>query len=128
MEEKILKMMKSLECSREEAIELLEYDEDVDKDRTTEYDLTEEQKKVAKKYTKADRKKTVNAYGKTVTRERKPDEDKQIIIDLLYTALKVADDDFSNLEIANKEKLITFTYNEYDYKLDLVKHRKKKGE
>ena len=91
-------------------------------------DLTEEQKKVAKKYTKADRKKTVNAYGKTVTRERKPDEDKQIIIDLLYTALKVADDDFSNLEIANKEKLITFTYNGNDYKLDLVKHRKKKGE
>lgn len=128
MEEKILKMMKSLECTREEAIELLEYDEDVDKDRTTEYDLTEEQKKVAKKYTKADRKKTVNAYGKTVTRERKPDEDKQIIIDLLYTALKVADDDFSNLEIANKEKLITFTYNGNDYKLDLVKHRKKKGE
>lgn len=120
--------MKSLECTREEAIELLEYDEDVDKDRTTEYDLTEEQKKVAKKYTKADRKKTVNAYGKTVTRERKPDEDKQIIIDLLYTALKVADDDFSNLEIANKEKLITFTYNGNDYKLDLVKHRKKKGE
>lgn len=128
MEEKILKMMKSLECTREEAIELLEYDEDVDKDRTTEYDLTEEQKKVAKKYTKADRKKTVNAYGKTVTRERKPDEDKQIIIDLLYTALKVAEDDFSNLEIANKEKLITFTYNGNDYKLDLVKHRKKKGE
>lgn len=128
MEEKILKMMKSLECTRDEAIELLEYDEDVDKDRTTEYDLTEEQKKVAKKYTKADRKKTVNAYGKTVTRERKPDEDKQIIIDLLYTALKVADDDFSNLEIANKEKLITFTYNGNDYKLDLVKHRKKKGE
>lgn len=128
MEEKILKMMKSLDCTRDEAIELLEYDEDVEKNRSTEYDLTEEQKKVAKKYTKADRKKTVNAYGKTVTRERKPDEDKQIIIDLLYTALKVADDDFSNLEIANKEKLITFTYNGNDYKLDLVKHRKKKGE
>lgn len=127
MSEQVAKLMKTLDITEQEALELLEYDEDVKKDRPTEYDLTEEQKKVAKKYTKADRQKTVNAYGKTVTRERKPDEDKRTIIELLFDTL-CDEETFENVEIANKEKIITFNYNGNSYKLDLVKHRKNKGE
>lgn len=126
MKEKIAHLMKTLDITEEEALELLEYDEDVQKDRPTEYDLNEEQKKVAKKYTKADRQKSVNAYGKTVTRERKPDIDKRYIIDSLYEFLKIAENEFEDLTVENIEKIITFSYKGNKYKLDLVKHRGKK--
>ena len=44
-EKTILDYMKRNKCSREEAIDLIKYDCDVEDGLDTEYDLTEEQKK-----------------------------------------------------------------------------------
>ena len=62
-----------------------------------------------------------NKKGK-VKRERKPDEDKRYLIDLIATAI-------ANLEIkvTNIEREITFDYNNENYSLVLTKHRKGKN-
>ena len=119
MEEKILQMMKSLDISREDAIELLQFDEDVDKNKVKD-NLTTEQKKAVKKYAKVS--KAVNAYGKTVTRTRKEDKTKQMIIETIANALKTA-----NIEtkVTNTEKYIDIVVNDEEYTINLVKHRKK---
>lgn len=62
-----------------------------------------------------------NKKGK-VKRERKPDEDKRYLIDLIATAI-------ANLEVkvTNIEREITFDYNNENYSLVLTKHRKGKN-
>ena len=58
-EERIQKLMKTLECSRKEAIQLLEEDEEIDKMSVKEAqsDLTAEQKKAIKSASKVGSKK-----------------------------------------------------------------------
>ena len=121
MEEKILQMMKTLDISREDAIELLQFDDDVDKNKVKD-NFTAEQKKAVKKYTKVS--KAVNAYGKTVTRTRKEDKTKQMIIETIANALKAA-----NIEtkVTNAEKYIDIILNDEEYTINLVKHRKGKN-
>ena len=41
--------MKSLDITREEALEIIQDDDDIDHDKPKDFDLTEEQLKVAKK-------------------------------------------------------------------------------
>jgi len=57
---------------------------------------------------------------KTVKRERKPDEEKENLIEILANCLKNAGFD---AEITNKSKIIEFNVGENHYKLDLVKQR-----
>lgn len=58
---------------------------------------------------------------KEVKRERKPDEEKEMLIQFLFEALKKY-----NPTIANRTKLIEFSVNGNEYKLDLIKKRKEK--
>lgn len=122
-EKRIEKMMKNLDISREEAIQLIADDEAVDKMTKASdinADLTEEQKAVIKEARKADRKPTVYNFNK---RTRKADNEKAELVEMLAEALKgfgVLD-----LEIVNAEKLITFAVGGNNYKLDLIKQRKK---
>ena len=126
MEEKILKLMKSLDITREEALELMEEDREVDrmtKMSDIDNDISEEQKKAKKKYSNV--KKGVNAYGKTTTRELKPDENKRLIIQTIAKALmKCAE--VSNLEVTNIQKYIAFSIGSEDFEIDLKRKRKKK--
>jgi hypothetical protein len=57
---------------------------------------------------------------KTVKRERKPDEEKENLIEILANCLKNAG---FEAEITNKSKIIEFNVGENHYKLDLVKQR-----
>ena len=113
-EEDILKMMKNLDLTREEAIQLLQDDED-----DVSVDLTEEQKKVVKKMTQGDRKKETTPRK----RERKPDESKRELIQMLA---KLADDVGTCVEIVNVEREILFVYNGDKYRITLMKPREKK--
>ena len=65
---------------------------------------------------------------KKTPRERvaKPQPEKEFLISLLAKALE--NEDISDLKVENKAKLITFSYKNNDYKLDLVQKRKKKEE
>lgn len=120
MDEKIAVMMKKLGISEEEARELVAYDEG----NSNEYDLTDEQKVIARKYTKSDTHEVKNK----VKHERKVNQTKLDIINHLTDILAnyEAPLDFQNVEIVNKEREITFSCNENEYSLTLIQHRKPK--
>lgn len=61
---------------------------------------------------------------KSVKRERKPDEEKENLIEMLANCLKEAGFD---TEIINKSKIIEFNVGENHYKLDLIKQRPPKS-
>ncbi len=115
-EKEITKMMKALNCSREEAIQIIKDDEDIDKGAKL-FELTADQKKNAKAMTKTGTK-TVKGVAK---RERKPDEEKQEIISKIADFL-AKNDDFS-VKISNKEREISLIVGENDYSITLTKHR-----
>lgn len=62
-------------------------------------------------------------------REPKIDEDKVVLIDYLKSGLFIRTTEtggISNLEVANPQKEITFSYNGSEYSVTLTKHRPKK--
>lgn len=125
MEEKILKLMKSLDITREEALELMEEDKEVDrmtKMSDIDNDISEEQKKAKKKYSNV--KKGVNAYGKTTTRELKPDENKRLIISTIAKTLE--ENGFEDIEVTNIQKYITFKIGSEVFEIDLKRKRQSK--
>lgn len=105
--------MKSLDLTREEAIELLNYDDDVDHNKVKD-NLTKEQKQAVKKYTNVTR--AVNAYGKTVTRTRKADDDKRYLINALAESLAQLE---INHDVTNIEREINLVYNDRKFKIVL---------
>ena len=60
---------------------------------------------------------------KVTKRERKPDEEKEKLIEILANCLKTVGFD---TEITNKSKVIEFNVGENHYKLDLIKQRQPK--
>ena len=123
-EQHILNLMKTLNITREEAIELDEYDDDVNHGKKTEYDLTPEQEAIARKMTRVEN----NAKHKNVIRERKPNVVKESIIAELANFFKedAQSQVFEDVIIANKSRKINFSVNGVDYTIDLIEHRKKK--
>ena len=113
MEEKIQKLMKSLEITREEALELIEDDRKIDKGEKL-FEQSAEQKKATKKYTSVA--KAVNAYGKTVTRTRKADDDKRYLINALAESLAQLE---INHDVTNIEREINLIYNDRKFKIVL---------
>ena len=105
------------------------YDNEVDHGEATEYDLTAEQKKVAQDFCKGAR--AVNAYGKTVKRERKPNEDKREIIstvaDNLFRVFGPNEEKPEGVEVTNPERQIDFLYRGVRYSITLTAHRPPKA-
>lgn len=118
-EQEIKKQMDANHCTREEALDILAWDYDIDHGDKEKGAPTEEQKKLIKKLTRGERKAT-----RTVKRERKVDADKLEIIQVLDDALSdIAD----NVEERKNETDIHFTYNGCEYSVKLTKHRKPKA-
>lgn len=113
MEEKIKKLMKSLDISREEALEIINDDEKIDRGQKL-FEQTAEQKKATKKYSSVS--KAVNAYGKSVTRNRKADDDKRYLINVLAESLGQLE---INHEVSNIEREINLVYNDRKFKIVL---------
>ena len=114
-------LMKTLELTEQEAIETWLDDNDYTTNEQVE-ELTKKAK--ANGTTKIGAR--VNIENKKVERERKANPTKALIIDQLWQKLAEIEH-ISNLKIENKEKLITFSLNGNDYKLDLVQKRAKKA-
>lgn len=131
-EKTILDYMKRNKCSREEAIDLIKYDCDVEDGIDTEYDLTDEQKKVVQDMNrKIDHKK----HG-TVKRERKPNELKEALVAALADYLEnVCELDMPDsgliyceeVEITNKNRMIHFSCKDKEFDLQLIEKRAKKS-
>lgn len=121
-EKDIQKMMKSLDLTRDEAIELLLEDETVDKMTIKEInaDLTDEQKKVIKNASK-----TTSKPHTKVKRERKVDLEKQFLIECLVNGLK-STAETSNIQTKNEVEINFKAYGN-DYTVKLIKHRPPKA-
>lgn len=124
-EAQIERTMKALEVTREEALEILAEDDEIDKGADL-HPLTAEQEKVVKKMRQADRKPTVYNWQKK--RERKPNELKREIIDDLFGFFcenwpEVAE----NGNIVNPERQIDFELGGESFSITLTQHRKPKA-
>ena len=127
-EEKILKSMKNLGCTREEAEDIFRCDEIIDKGGRTEYDLPiEKEKEIRKIYAVNDRRakdKENNQRGKV----RAENTTKSgIIAELAEFLTKNGEIACENVKITNKERQIAFHCGENDYELTLVQKRKPKN-
>lgn len=120
--EHIEKLMKNLDLTEEEALELIASDDKVDHMKTNEVnaDLTDAQRQASKK-ARSSGKTTV---GKTkVVREKKVDDDKVFLVKSFQNLLENLDNT-ENVNVENDQKIITFTYNGRKFKIDLSAPRK----
>lgn len=121
-EKNIADYMKRNKCSREEAIELINYDNAIEGNEETEFDLTDEQVAVVKSMMrKVDHAKQ---DGK-VKRERKPNELKEAIIAELADILvnEAQGQVYEDVEILNKNRQIAFAVGDKRFELTLVEKR-----
>lgn len=114
-EAELEKLEKCLGIPRNEAIQCwLEDNDYIESEETAE--LTEKAKKNIKRYEKSDKKR------KSGTRERKVDEEKKHLLNLVNTLLE-------GLKIqttVKNEAEISFNYGDNSYTFKLIKHRKEK--
>lgn len=112
MEEKIQKLMKSLNISRAEAIELMEEDKRIDRGEKL-YELDPELEKGAKKARQADRKPNT-----TTKREKKPKPEKAEICSAMMDGLRALG--VEEFEVVNPEREFIFHKDGTKYKVTLA--------
>lgn len=111
----IEKFMKLLDIPKEEAIQTWLDDNDYTINETVE-ELTEKAKKNIKRYEQSDKKR------KPSTKERKVDNEKAYLLNILMDAIK----NENSIESVKNEAEFSFFYGENSYTVKLVKHRPKK--
>ena len=125
-EEQKQKIMSLLDCSPEEAEDVMKWDKVIDQGGRTPYDLSPEAEKEAKKYANSREKKKPTVYD-FKKRERKPNPTKgAIIAELAQFLAENSENACENVEITKKERQIAFKIGENDYELTLVQKRKPK--
>jgi hypothetical protein len=112
MDEKIKNLMRTLDLTEDEARELLADDEKIDKGEKL-FDLPKELEKGSKK---ARQVRSVDAYGKQRTRERKEDADKRFLTEMLADAVSNHAEHFT---VTNAERQIDFVYNGRKFRIVL---------
>ena len=120
-EKRVASLMKTLGCSREEAIKVIREDEEIDGMTMKELnaDLTAEQKKAMKEATK------VGTRKRTETkRERKVDETKKRLLNGFRIFLEGLGASVKPLET---EAEMHFSFEGAEYTVKLIKHRPPKG-
>ena len=120
-EKRIAFLMKQLDITREEALELEGYDDDVNHNRKTKHDLTPEQEKVVQEM---NRKKDHRKYGH-VHRERKPNELKIAIMAELADFLRedAQGQVYEDVELTNISRMLHFRVGEKEFDLQLIEKR-----
>ena len=117
--------MKVLDIPEAEAIQLVMDDKAVDKGEKL-FELSAEQKKVAKKYAGTGTKKRT-VYKFDTAKKKKENPVKQKIITEIERFLNENSEICAeNVQIINAERQITFKIGENDYELTLVQKRKAK--
>lgn len=124
-EKKIAQLMKALNCSREEALDIIQADADIDHNKRVSFDLSKEEEKRAKKYANVDtHKKPLNLKP----RERKPNELKEAIVaEIAQILTEKTHFGAENVEITNKNRMIAFSVGEKHFELTLVEKRPPKN-
>ena len=126
-EDKVEQLMRILNISREEALDVIKNDEIIGKGGRTEFDFDKEKEKMAKKFCNVDTHKKPTVY-KWDKRQRKENSTKQsIIAELAEFLQKKSENAIENCEITNKERQISFKIGENSFELTLVQKRKPKN-
>jgi len=116
-ENKVQQYMKALDITREEAVQLIEDDEnDIIGEEGEEL---QEKAKEVRRYEKSDKPR------KKAVKERKIDEEKKHLIEILTEAITHSAPT-ENISIKNEAE-ISFSYGENSYTIKLVKHRPPKN-
>lgn len=105
MNKRLFQLMQTLDISEQEALELIENDEKIDKGEKL-FELTDEQKANSKKA----RQTGTRTQTTPTKRERKEDTDKRFLISILYKALADNTND-AVVDITNAERQIDFEHN-----------------
>lgn len=121
-ENTILKAMQALDISREEALEMLQADAEIDKGAKL-FELTDAQKKVQKQMRKTV--KTVSPNGKKVERTLKINKNRELILTSIIELLN------NNFQIENLERpekttnQVRFKFKDDNFKIVISKERGK---
>lgn len=110
---KQIKALEKLGLTAEEIAEVLADDKRIDKGEKL-FELSAEQEKASKEARKADRKPTAYKFDK---KEKKVDNAKRFLIQLLVSSMENAD--ITNITIENPERELIFYYENKKYKLVL---------
>ena len=125
--ERVKEIMRLLDCSEEDALDVVETDEIIDKGGRTPYDLTKEQEKIAMKMSAVNERTAKNQAENKRGKVRAENPTKSGIISNLAEFLtEMSNFQCENVEITNKERQIAFTCGENSYELTLVQKRKPK--
>lgn len=129
MEDRIKYIMRTLDCSEQEALQLIEDDKAVDRMTKTaeiQSDLTQEQKKASKKartVAKAPKAKAPTAYKWETKKQKKRDNEKHNVIELFINALE-GDTNVKDIKMLNEDREFEFLYNDRKIKVTLIAPRK----
>lgn len=118
-EKEILHAMKTLDLTREEAIEMLQEDVEIERGADP-HPLTPEQEKASK----AARIVSTGPRTTPVKRERKPNEDKRELIAAIEEMLTYSDIQAESVTITNPERQIDFEFRGNRYRVVLSAPRK----
>ena len=122
-EKQVEKLMRLLDISEEEALQVIADDKAIDKGEKL-FEQTKEQKAVSKKMSATGTRKAPTVYNfDTTKKERKKDDTKEEFIANLAEYLQTCVED---VEILNPSKLISFKIGEDTFKLDLIRKRASK--
>ena len=120
--ERIPTIMRVLDLTYEEAVDLIKCDRAIDKGEHMDFDLTKEQEKNARKFVKRE----TMSGTKKCTRERKVNEPKKAFIEHLVEWLNNSET-YENVEVLNTERQVKFTIGEDTFELTLVQKRRPKN-
>lgn len=127
-EQTINNLMAKLSCTREEALDIIATDKAINGGADP-FPLDSEQKKVVQKMLRTTgTRKTKNpiVYKFEDGRQRKANPQKEAIIAELAQLLNESNqNDYTNVEITNKNRQIAFSIGEKSFELTLVEKRKK---
>ena len=124
--EKVKEIMRLLDCTEEEALDVIRTDEIIDKGGRTEYDLPIAEEKAALKIGRIDERKAKSADNKRGKVRAENPTKSGIIAEIAEFLTEKSQFACENVEITNKERQITFKIGENAYEFTLVQKRKPK--
>jgi hypothetical protein len=127
VEPNVARMMRLLNCDEAEARQVIADDKAIDRGEPMPFDLTPEQMKISRQYTKIGTRKTPTVYN-FEPRKRKENPTKQsIIAELAKFLTEQSENACENVNITNKERQIAFSIGTNNYELTLVQKRAPKS-
>ena len=124
--EKVKEIMRLLDCTEEEALDVIRTDEIIDKGGRTEYDLPIAEEKAALKIGRIDERKAKSADNKRGKVRAENPTKSGIIAEIAEFLTEKSQFACENVEITNKERQIAFKIGENAYEFTLVQKRKPK--